>query len=373
MKKLLYINQVSNYLSEGIVNAMLGCGGYDEVTLLLGNPDNVHFNDLRVKLDTICAYDRSSFIKRTKSWIISTAQILWKLWTKYRKYDVFLVSNPPTAAFTMAFSRNRYKSLIYDIYPDGLVSGGFLSMNNPFIRLWAWYNKRFFKKAERVFTITDGMADRLSKYVDKTKIEVVPIWYNPALRRIDKADNEFIKQQNLEGKFIVMYSGNIGKTHNVELLVDVAELMKEDEDIVFVIIGEGWAKKRIAEKIGHLKLTNIHLLTYQPLNFISHSLSSADLSYVSLDEQISTVSVPSKIYNSLFVGSPLICIASEKAELTRIVNKYNVGKCFADINALQIAEYITELKKDTAKYDELRNNTIQLSEAYTYLNAEKFC
>lgn len=373
MKKLVYINQSANYLSEGIVNAMLANGGYDEVVLLIGNPANVRFDSPKVKIDPICSYNRSSFLRRAKSWLVGSAQIQWKLWTRYRRHDVFLVSNPPTAAFCMALCRNRYKSLIYDIYPDGLVSGGFMSEKNPLIRLWQAYNRRFFKNADRVFTITDGMADRLSRYIDRNKIEVVPIWYNPSLQRIPKENNLFIKKHNLEGKFIVMYSGNIGKTHNVELLVDVANLLKTEKDIKFVIIGEGWAKKDIIVKANELMLDNILILPYQPLDFISHSLSAANISYISLDEKVSTVSVPSKTYNCLYVGSPLICLASEQAELTRIVNKHGVGDVFHKKDAQQIASFILELKKDQNKYRTMRDNAMLLSENYCSDNALKFC
>lgn len=373
MKKLVYINQVANYLSEGIVNAMLAMGGYDEVVLLVGNPSNVRFDSPKVKIDPICSYNRTSFLRRFRSWLTGSLQIQWKLWTRYRRHDVFLVSNPPTAAFCMALCRNRYKSLIYDIYPDGLVSGGFLSGKNPLIRLWKAYNRRFFRKAERVFTITEGMADRLSNYIDRSKIEIVPIWYNPSLKRIPREENQFIREHNLEGKFIVMYSGNIGKTHNVGMLVDVANLLKYETDIRFVIIGEGWAKKDIMAKTHELCLENILILPYQPLDFISHSLSAANVSFISLDEKVSTVSVPSKTYNCLFVGSPLICIASERAELTRIINTNNVGAVFHVNDTQKMASYIMELKNDRKKYDLLRKNSIALSGVFSSENSNKFC
>lgn len=373
MKKLVYINQVGNYLSEGIVRAMLSDGGYDEVTLLLGNPGNVRIDLPNVRIEKICSYNRSSFLKRTCSWIVASLQIQWNLWTRYRHYDVFLVSNPPIAAFCMALTCNKYKSLIYDIYPDGLVSGGFLSDRNPFIRLWQRYNRRFFKNADGVFTITEGMADRLSKYIDRSKIEVVPIWYNPSLRRIPKEENLFIREHKLEDKFIVMYSGNIGKTHNVELLVDVANLLKDERDIMFVIIGEGWSKQNIVSKVDELNLPNVIILPYQPVDFISHSLSAASISYISLDEKVSTVSVPSKTYNCMFVGSPLLCIASEKAELTRLVNKNNTGAVFHEKDPEKIASFVRELKNGGAKYAAMRRNAITASEKFSSDNAFKFC
>lgn len=372
MKRLVYINQVANYLAEGIVKAMLQKGGYDEVVMLIGNPENVTLNDPRVKIDRIAKYNRASFLSRTKSWLYATLQIQWKLLTKYRKADVFLVSNPPTAVFAMALATNKYKSLIYDIYPDGLVSGGFLGDKNPFIQFWKWYNKRYFRKAEQVYTITEGMADRLAQYIDKNKIRIVSLWSNPILQRIEKQDNEFVRQHHLEDKFIVMYSGNIGKTHNVELLIDAANILKSDTEIQFVIIGEGWAKDNIVTKVRQLGLHNVLILTYQPIEFISHSLSAADLSYISLDERISTVSVPSKTYNCLSVGSPLICVASELAELTKIVNGNAVGTVIHQESPEAIASFISMIKSERQEFAHMQNNAMTLSKQYTESNAEHF-
>ena len=372
MKKLVYINQSANYLSEGIVNAMLANGGYDEVVLLIGNPANVRFDSPKVKIDPICSYNRSSFLRRAKSWLVGSAQIQWKLWTRYRRHDVFLVSNPPTAAFCMALCRNRYKSLIYDIYPDGLVSGGFMSEKNPLIRLWQAYNRRFFKNADRVFTITDGMADRLSRYIDRNKIEVIPIWYNPSLQRIPKESNLFIKKHNLEGKFIVMYSGNIGKGHNVKLLPEIANKLHKYDHIKFVIIGEGWEKQEIISRVSELSLTNILILPYQPIESISHSLSAADLNYISVEKKASTVCVPSKTYNCLFVGSPVLCISEPTGELSKMINRYGIGRVYQEWQIEQIVEYIKQISIDSNQLNILKDKVISLSDKYSQKQAERF-
>lgn len=170
MKRLVFINQVANYLAEDIVTAMLEKGGYDEVVMLIGNPDNIRLNDRRVRIESICRYDRKSVAKRLSSWVIGFLQCQWKLLTKYRKDTLLLVSNPPVTPFLTILSRNRYSSLIYDVYPECLVSEGVVGKHNPIYRIWAAFNRRYFRKAERIFTIAGGLADSISRYVDRDKV-----------------------------------------------------------------------------------------------------------------------------------------------------------------------------------------------------------
>lgn len=368
---IVYINQVANYLSVDLIKAFLGSGKYDQVVAFVGNPENISIDDDRVIIEKIHRYDRSSFIKRSWSWMAGSCQSLWKILTKYRKCDLFLVSNPPTISFTTIFLKNRFSTLIYDIYPDALSASGLLNSNNPIFKVWGRFNGRFFNRASNVFTLTEGMASRLSQYVEREKINVVPLWSNPSVRRIPKEENDFIKEKGLEGKFIVLYSGNIGKTHNVELIPDIARQFKDQDDIVFVIIGEGWAKDRIRDKISEYGLSNVLLLPYQPIKYISHTLSSADLTFVSVDKNVSTISIPSKTYNSLFVGSPILGIADQASELYNLIDNNKAGKVFAPEQLDEIVSFISSLKADKELQSELKNNALRVAGNFTSANATK--
>lgn len=373
MKRLIFINQVANYLAEDIVMSMLNEGGYDKVTMVVGNPENLKIKNERVKIRKICRYNRSSFATRAKSWIIATLQILWILLKSNRKDEVFLVSNPPTACFCTAFCRNKYKSLIYDIYPDGLITGKFLSKNNPLIKLWINYNKRFFRKAEKVFTITEGMANRLSKYIDRSKIEVVPLWSNSDIINVGKKDNPFIKEHGLEEKFVVMYSGNIGMGHNVTILPEIARILQSDDRIRFVIIGEGVGKKEIERKIKENKLQNIHLLPYQPIDKVKYSLSAADLSFVAISPVAASVCVPSKTFNCIAAGSPLLCLTSKESELAKILTHNEIGRLFQpDDDLQQIAKYIKTLSDNPDQLSKLKDNVKNIAKNYSSTNSLKF-
>jgi hypothetical protein len=212
-KKIVLINQSAGYLFIDVANAF--SEEYDEVVLMAGDlmPMNESVSPL-VKVHKIFSYNRGSTLKRMFSWLVSLLNIWWLLLVKYRKFDLLVSSNPPTAStlIPLLFKR-KICLLIYDIYPDGLVAGNFIASNNFIFKCWAWLNRRAYKKAYRIFTLTPGMATAMGAYAPIEKIKVVPAWASSSKQDncIAERDNLFLKKYSLEGKFIVMYSGNLGK------------------------------------------------------------------------------------------------------------------------------------------------------------------
>ena len=163
----------------------------------------------------------------------------WKIIFHHRKEDVLYVSNPPFCPLLPLIIRNNFSLLIWDIYPDVLVNQHVVSNDSIISKWWQKSNRKVYQKAKRIYTLSNGMKECLARYVEEDKIKVIPLWPDNAnLQRIDKSQNLFIKDNRLEGKFIVMYSGNMGNTHRMDVLVDVAKNI-QDKDIIFVLIGEG--------------------------------------------------------------------------------------------------------------------------------------
>jgi len=106
----------------------------------------------------------------------------------------------------------------------------------------------------------------------------------------------------LQDKFIIMYSGNLGKTHNIETLVSLAEILK-DESYYILIIGGGTQFTSIQALIEQKKLKNIKLLPWQPVEKLPFTLASADIGVVSLGSKASNLSIPSKTFNLMSVGT----------------------------------------------------------------------
>ena len=128
MKKIVIVNQSSNYLMYDIARAYKDSSLYDDVVVMCGNPQSLQLEDqILIKVEKIISYNKKSIITRFWSWIIGTIQIACLVRKGYTGYELLLVSNPPTIHFLTYFCRNKYSALIYDVYPDGIVSGGFVT------------------------------------------------------------------------------------------------------------------------------------------------------------------------------------------------------------------------------------------------------
>jgi len=326
--------------------------------------------DKSVKINWIIAYDRKTTFRRLLTWTLGFFQIFSKIVFKFRKDILLIVSNPPIALLLPLFVKNRYQLLIFDVYPDALSELGYLSHKSGIIKLWKKANKVVFSRAGSIFTITESMKSVLEVYSGSKVIKVIQIWTdNLFFKPIDPSKNSFIKKHNLSGKFIVLYSGNIGLSGDVDVLTDIAERIHCD-DIVFVIIGEGAKKQMISEKKEKLGLKNLILLPWQPVSELPFSLSAASLAVISIGEKVSNLAIPSKLFNFLSVGAPLLCMTAKGSEVERLVNQFDCGRSFQPDDIIEMIKFIIELRNNEGLYKEYRYNSLKASESFTISNID---
>jgi len=316
-------------------------------------------------------HERPSW-KKASSYLIALLWIWWLLWTRYRKHEVLFISVPPMGYLLNLFVMNRFSMVIWDLYPDTFKIAG-MTESHFVYRLWAWMNRISFRKAYRLFTISDVMADAMSQYVDRGRLIVHPIWsIFRENRRIPPSENKFLAEHKLQGKFIIQYSGNIGLTHNVELLIDVAELLKDDSKLLVQIIGRGPRVPYIEKLVSERKLANVQMLPFQSDEMFLHSLSAADLGVVILDERVSRGSVPSKAYNLMSFGIPSLYVSSADSELAHYAKRYHHARCFSAHDLTAIADFIRALARDSDLQQSMSSAAAQTSKLFSPSNADCF-
>lgn len=370
INKVVIINQSTGYLTVDIVNAY--CKVYKDVTLITGRVEEY---DRKLSSDAkvckIISYNKSSVFMRTLTWIVGFVQILFVLLFKFPNALVVYVTNPPITYFASLLLNNQYIIIVYDIYPDALKNIG-IKDNSLIFRIWGNINRKVFRNADCIFTLSNGMANLLTKYADKVKIKIIPNWGAITMNPIPKGENYFIKEHHLENKFVVMYSGNIGYTHNVETIIDIAARLQNELEIHFMIIGNGGKKADLIKSVETRGLTNCTFLDWLPADKIVYSLSAANLSVVTLTDDTAFVSVPSKTYNILSVGSPILCVAPEKSEVGQLVKKEQCGKCYDKSHIKEMVNFILQLKSDKEYYAEMVQNSLNASMHYTFANASEY-
>ena len=369
--RIVFVNQATGYLTIDIINAF--AKEFDEVAFIYGD---LRIQDValhpKARGSKVVEKSRRSNTVRFLRWFIATIQIFFLLLSRYRKYEIFYFSVPPFAYFSSLFFKRKFSVLMWDVYPDALKLAG-IKENSFLYNRWAAINNRLFMRAHRIFTIGDGQAKLLQNYTHPGRVEVIKLW--PGLRNISpvpKDANPFIADHSLSGKFIVEYSGNMGGTQNIEVLVDIAEILSDQKDIMFLLIGRGTKMEVMRGWVERKGLANVMMLPFQPDNIIRYSLSSADLNVVLVEEGAASVSVPSKIYNLLAVGSPILAITPDNSEVSLLMNKYKPGKHFRENDIQSIAEFIIEMKQSPDKLNMFRNNSFNASRDFTASNARKF-
>lgn len=371
MNKVVLVNQSTRHLMIDIANAY--AEKYDEVVLFEGVVEEYERPlDKRVKRVKIKTYDRSSGAKRMLTWGIASLQILFKLMFGYKGYKVVYFTNPPMSYFAQLLIRKRFSVVVYDIYPDALRNVG-IKEDSFIYKQWTKINQRLYAKAERMYTLSEGMANVLSKYVDRTKIKIIPNWsFTEKFAPIPKADNPFAVEHHLQDKFVVMYSGNMGYTHSVDVLLDAAEQTREDAKIHYLMIGQGAKKPLLEERVKKQNLSNVTILDLQPFEVVPYSFAVADVAMITLNAESGAVSVPGKTYDLLSVGAPLLCICPESSEMVALTQKYQNGKCFRADDVKGIVGFIKELAGNKEMQSRLSANSLKASKDFTKANAYEF-
>lgn len=371
-RKIVFINQATGYLTIDIINEF--ARKFDSIALITGS---VRIQDVcldkKVKVSYITKYNRGNTFQKSSSWLMGTLQIYWLLIVKYKKFEKFYFTIPPTSYLLANHFRTTYAILVYDLYPDALLSFGFTS-KGLFYKWWAKRNKKVFTRACKIFTISEKMKSQILEYAGKSKVTVISNWAAfDGLPSVVKEKNKLIGEYNLQGKFIVQYSGNIGVTHKVEVLVEAAEMLASYEDIVFLIIGRGERMRKISSMIQRKHLKNCRMLPFRKDDELFDSLCAADLAVITLDDKTPDISIPSKTYNILATGLPVMAIAAENSGISEMIVRHRNGKSFDKRDLEGMCRFIIELKNNPDYRATLSNRSFAAAQNYTRSNAKKYC
>ncbi|MGO9058220.1 MAG: glycosyltransferase family 4 protein [Candidatus Binataceae bacterium] len=235
-------------------------------------------------------------------------------------------TDPPLlGALGTALKKKWGCQLVYnvrDLFPDiAYVNGGVKS--SLLLKLLEKANQSAFRNADLVVVLGRDMASRVAaKDVPKAKIAVIPDWVDCA-KIVPPVSNEF--RADFGDKFVVMYSGNLGLSQQLETVLDTAERFREDARVVFAMIGEGARKKWLQAQACERNLTNVRFYTYRPKDKLTESLSAADIHLVPMAPGAIGCMVPSKLYGILAVGRPFIAMMEPMAEVAQLAIEHSVG------------------------------------------------
>jgi len=260
---------------------------------------------------------------------------------------VVTMTDPPIIALVgyvvSRIRRTRFVFISQDVFPEVAEILGKLN-----VRPTAWLldslNRFLLKRSDMVVAIGETMRKRLiEKGADPESVIVIENWVDTELITPQEKANPFSQKHGLGERFVVMHSGNIGLSQDLDTLVEAANLMRSNDQVEFVIVGDGVSKHRLRERVKNLSLGNVRFLPYQERETLKHSLASADLSVVSLKKGLAGYIVPSKIHGILASGRPVLAAVEDECEVADIVRRENCGTVVEPGNPQQMARAIEAL------------------------------
>lgn len=367
-KRVLILSQV---IPQWYVDVLVNSLGEDvETTFITGSKINGNIINAP-------EYQPTSLVSRFVTWVkYFLFTYKWARKNKAEKYDlIFSTSNPPFNSFLGLRLKKIFKApfimMNWDIYPQCVD----YMIKNPVVHLvcnfWHKFNNRNYPEIDKMITIGDVMAESINEKL-KTKIDipVIPIGVDTkSLIPRDKNDNIFCKENKLDDKFTVLYSGKMGYGHNIELILEAAKKLKAYEDIRFVFIGSGQKYATVEKFCENPENTNVLLFPYQPDDIFAYSMACGDVGIVAEEIEMAKLFMPSKTYSMLSCGMPVIGICSDDDDLHNTIEQKNVGFCVTDNNPETLSNYILDLYNDKEKLASLKAKAREC--AVKYYDIEK--
>lgn len=286
---------------------------------------------------------------RAIRYILLNLVFVWK--GLFTNADImFIDSTPPTQGIMAAIiKRIRRIPIVYnlqDIFPDSLEHTGICKKNSLIYKIGRVIEKITYRYADAIIAISDDFKiNILNKGVMESKIEVVNNWVDEkTVHYTKKEENILYDKYNIDrSKFYVSYCGNIGLTQNMDLLVDVAESLKEYKDIGFIIVGDGVYKKKLLDMIQQKSLNNIILIPFQDYKYIANVFSLGDVGLIISKAGVGNNSVPSKTWSYMAAERAIIASFDINSELCRIITGTQSGICCKADDATSLRNAILEL------------------------------
>jgi colanic acid biosynthesis glycosyl transferase WcaI len=254
------------------------------------------------------------------------------LWNFHKGDRVLVVTNPPSMPFVIAIAAlvkgASYTLLIHDNYPEILIAVGKARPNSFLTMTISFFNRWLYKYAAKIVVVGRDMEQLLQRKTVGLDVPIVtiPNWAElESVSPAPRSDNPLLRELDIEDKLVFLYAGNLGYPNDLESIIEVAHRLRDRDDVHFVFLGAGAKRKWLASSAEELALDNVTLLDPRPRSEQKIFLNACDVAVVSLVRQMVGVSMPSRTYNILAAGKPILALTETGSELARVVEEEQIG------------------------------------------------
>ncbi len=316
---------------------------------------------------------RSRLAGRTLDYATFHAAAGMELMQQLSRGDVVVAETDPPLLSIAASHAARWKGAVLvnwlqDVFPEVAVAltPGILP---PWLmgRLIA-ARDRSLKRAAVNVVLSDGMRQRLIRRgIASSRIKVVPNWADTASLAPQPAAGSFTRRRlALTGRFVVGYSGNLGRAHEFDTLLGAARLLREETRFAFLVTGAGARFAALKASAAALGLESFHFQDLQPAALLADNLAAADVHWVSLKPELEGLIVPSKLYGILAAGRPVIFVGDHNGDVARVLREHDCGIAVPVGDSARFAVELRALADAPARVDSMGRRARQLAlERYT--------
>jgi colanic acid biosynthesis glycosyl transferase WcaI len=298
----------------------------------------------------------------------------WAVWhrllTIAQQGDILVAKTDPPLVSVVAMAAARRKGArlinwLQDIYPELAMELGVPFFRGPVASGLAALRNRSFQFAEATVVVGDLMGQKVEALgTPRARIHVIPNWCNDEEIKPLATDNPLRQTWGLQKKFVVGYSGNLGRAHEFGTVLAASERLANDPRILFLMIGGGKRFDELARIVKERHLEKLfQFVPYQERQVLRYSLGAPDVHWISLNPALEGLIVPSKIYGVAAAGKPIIVIAAKDGELAQLVQEYACGVVIAPGDANALAGTLLRLSSDPKTLAEMGIRAREMLEA----------
>ncbi len=327
-------------------------------------PEEMEYRGIRILRVRALGSHRKNLLGRLVHGMSYLLSVAWAVFRDSGEMGGYLITTNPSILGAVGrcvgwFRRRPYIVIVYDVYPDVAVRLNLFKARSLFVRLWEMVVRFGLRGASGIVVIGRDMEKLVRQKLRVgagPPVYLIPNWSDETnVSLLPHEASEFRRRHVPDGYFVVQYSGNMALTHNIEPLIEAAEILR-NEKVLFQFIGEGSKKKRLQEMARDVGLQNVQFFPYQPLSELGQVLSAADASVVCLESCFTGVSVPSKTYGIMASGRPILGLVDPESEIGRTIIENGCGLVMPDPSGSEVADAIRGLLREPANTQRMGQN-----------------
>jgi Glycosyl transferases group 1/Glycosyltransferase Family 4 len=344
-----YLTEIAKHLSKSTqINVVCGPADYEKNSRQKSLINSLNEN-IKIYRVWVPPLNKNNSILRLIRLLLLSIGFSIKLLFRVKKHEkVFTVTNPaffiPMASFIAKYKKIELIILVHDVFPENLLpikaanpNGIFYSLNLKIFN-WAYQN------CTKIIVLGRDMKALFETKVNPSnKIDIIENWadVNEIAFEGNFESKSVYNQANLAGKVIIQFAGNIGRLQALDKIIDIASKCK-NSIIHFVFIGEGACKKELI--LASKNLENVTILDSFGREQQKEYLNACDIGLVTLNDEMLGLGVPSKTYNLMAAGKPILYFGNKNSEIALMIKEYKIGWNFEISNQSEILNFFNNLK-----------------------------